>query len=301
MKNPVLVLVLVLLLVSSISWGQLSLVDLQGQLRWLGNPWIAGSTGVGSLPLATQQVLQGSLHSLLDRSVPAPLGVLGSRLRAGGTPVSLAWLAGPVRNQGACGSCVAFASVGTLEIAYNALVGQPLYEIDRSEQYILSCGGGSQCSGWTIPPSLDKLTRYGTPNETCSPYREKDSACSYSNVCRNYRNHMVRLTNWQTLPYTYELWIAALDANRPVETSMDTYEDFMSYKSGVYQYVTGKRLGGHAIVIVGYKYYTRTDGTIGLAWQIRNSWGTTWGEAGYGWIAADDRSLGYRGYTVSLQ
>ena len=46
----------------------------------------------------------------------------------------------------------------------------------------------------------------------------------------------------------------------------------------------GDRLeGGHAVVAIGYD-----DGkTIGKekgALRIRNSWGTAWGDAGYGWL-----------------
>jgi C1A family cysteine protease len=52
-----------------------------------------------------------------------------------------------------------------------------------------------------------------------------------------------------------------------------------------------KCVGGHACVIVGYndsleirRYSTsNTSKTIG-AFKILNSWGTTWGEKGYGWL-----------------
>jgi cathepsin B len=35
----------------------------------------------------------------------------------------------------------------------------------------------------------------------------------------------------------------------PVETGFRVYQDFMTYKSGVYHHVTGKLLGGHAVKI----------------------------------------------------
>jgi C1A family cysteine protease len=52
----------------------------------------------------------------------------------------------------------------------------------------------------------------------------------------------------------------------------------MHYKSGVYTQVSGKKMGGHAVLIVGYnddeQYFI-----------VKNSWGTDWGEDGYFRIA----------------
>jgi len=40
--------------------------------------------------------------------------------------------------------------------------------------------------------------------------------------------------------------------NGPVEGSFTVYEDFLSYKSGVYVHTTGSEEGGHAIKILGW-------------------------------------------------
>ena len=44
--------------------------------------------------------------------------------------------------------------------------------------------------------------------------------------------------------------------------------------------------GGHAVLAVGYDD-ARKIGTSKGALLIRNSWGTGWGEAGYGWLPYD--------------
>ncbi len=40
--------------------------------------------------------------------------------------------------------------------------------------------------------------------------------------------------------------------NGPVQTAFTVYEDFPTYKSGVYKHVSGSALGGHAVKMVGW-------------------------------------------------
>jgi len=67
-----------------------------------------------------------------------------------------------------------------------------------------------------------------------------------------------------------------ISTNGPVEGSFTVYEDFPTYKTGVYQHLTGGQLGGHAIRILGYG---EEDGT--KYWLVANSWNETWGDHGY--------------------
>ncbi|KAK2716304.1 hypothetical protein QYM36_010770 [Artemia franciscana] len=64
--------------------------------------------------------------------------------------------------------------------------------------------------------------------------------------------------------------------NGPVEGTITVYEDFMNYKSGVYQHVVGKALGGHTIRILGWRVEEGTP-----YWLIANSWNSDWGDNGY--------------------
>jgi cathepsin B len=43
-----------------------------------------------------------------------------------------------------------------------------------------------------------------------------------------------------------------LVTNGPVTAAFTVYEDFVSYKSGIYKHTTGSALGGHAVKIIGY-------------------------------------------------
>jgi cathepsin B len=62
-----------------------------------------------------------------------------------------------------------------------------------------------------------------------------------------------------------------------VEGSFTVYEDFLTYKSGVYQWSgKGKQLGGHAIKILGWGVENGTP-----YWLCANSWNESWGDNGY--------------------
>jgi hypothetical protein len=75
---------------------------------------------------------------------------------------------------------------------------------------------------------------------------------------------------------------------------MDVYADFFSYHSGIYKYVSGTYQGGHAILIVGFDDASQ-------CFKVKNSWGTSWGEAGYFRIAYSEVTsvVGFGEYTIA--
>jgi hypothetical protein len=177
----------------------------------------------------------------------------------------------PVKNQGSCGSCVAFAAVGALEGQLKTQTNNPSWNIDLSEQHLFSCGGGSCSKGWYLSSALNYLKQYGTPDEACSPYLGASGSCS--NSCPNWQSRAYKISSWNWVTATPEAIEAALQ-NGPLLTRFDVYTDFFSYSGGVYHYTSGSRAGGHAVTIVGYD-------SIERYWIVKNSWGSSWGESGY--------------------
>ena len=57
-------------------------------------------------------------------------------------------------------------------------------------------------------------------------------------------------------------------------TSVEVYDDFYTYGSGVYSHVMGPFTGLHCVAVVGYD-----DGN--RSWLCKNSWGAGWGEQGF--------------------
>lgn len=62
----------------------------------------------------------------------------------------------------------------------------------------------------------------------------------------------------------------------PVEIAITVYNDFVTYKSGVYKHVTGSELGGHAIRMLGWGTENGVD-----YWIVANSWNNGWGDNGF--------------------
>lgn len=80
--------------------------------------------------------------------------------------------------------------------------------------------------------------------------------------------------------------------NGPITVRIDSYEDLLSYKSGVYQHKTGRSLGGHIIKLLGWG--ETEDGTE--YWVLANSWNESWGDEGYFKILRGVNECGIENY-----
>jgi len=176
-----------------------------------------------------------------------------------------------VKDQGSCGSCVAFATIGAFESVIRIKENNPYLPVDLSEQHIFSCGGGSCEGGWYISAALDYLQEYGAPDEPCFPYQAADAPCWES--CDDWQERAKKIRNWFWL--SDNRWILKGYLTRsPLIARMDIYEDFYYYSGGVYEHTWGDLEDGHAVVIVGYN-------DSESCWICKNSWGSSWGENGY--------------------
>jgi hypothetical protein len=182
----------------------------------------------------------------------------------------------PIKNQGSCGSCWAFGTIGAMEAAYKKKYGTTL---DLSEQYLLSCNTlGYGCDGGWFAFAMCKSP--GAILESCFPYKAVDAPCTYcSNPTRYYLPSYGSVSNTvskiKSAIYTYGSVAAAVYVN--------SY--FQAYSSGVFS-GCGTGSVNHAIVLCGW------DDAKG-AWLLKNSWGTSWGENGFMWIKYGCSSVGY--------
>ena len=64
--------------------------------------------------------------------------------------------------------------------------------------------------------------------------------------------------------------------NGSVSGIMTVYEDFLNYKSGIYQHITGSSIGGLNVRIIGWGIENGIK-----YWIVVNTWGKSWGENGF--------------------
>jgi len=178
------------------------------------------------------------------------------------------------RNQKKCGSCWSFAMTGGLESYTLLKENTPGQDLDLSEQVMISCSGAGSCNGGQLKAGF--LQNTGLPLETAYPYTATDGSCSAA--ASGWQEKAYKIGGWGTVSQNLNTIKTALVKYGPLPTAMMVYEDFMSYKNGVYSYTTGKKLGGHAVLIVGYDDENQ-------CFIVKNSWGTNWGESGFFRIA----------------
>lgn len=186
----------------------------------------------------------------------------------------------PVRDQGSCGSCWAFGTVGMMESAVKK-GGGPL--TDLSEQFLVSCNNdGWSCNGGRNATKYHynvlglNQTAPGAVLEVDKPYTATDGTCPTA------YNHPYRASGWAfivpsewSLPTVDEIK-NAIYTYGPAAAAVCVDNGWFSYSGGVYV-PTGNSCNGwvnHLIVLVGWDDATSS-------WILRNSWGEYWGENGY--------------------
>jgi len=184
----------------------------------------------------------------------------------------------PVRNQYQCGACWAFSVVGAFESLIAIREGIPDPDYDLSEQMMLSCTNAGNCTyGGYLNAAADALVDVGTIFEECLPYEARDDI-PCNDRCDEWAEQIVTAKSWSWvggsfLPPDVDTIKAAITIS-PIATGLLVFDDFMSYKGGVYEHVSGPLVGAHAITLIGWDDAQQ-------CWIGKNSWGTLWGESGF--------------------
>ncbi len=198
----------------------------------------------------------------------------------------------PVKDQGSCGSCWDFGTIGAWEA--NVLIrGGGV--TNASEQYILNskkygtCGGGWYAFGFLTPPSSsfslgNPTGGFGTASQKEVPYTGQDGTfiptlTPYQAVTWGYVNPNVDIPSVQELK-------SALIEKGPLAVAVAATDFFQDYTGGVFDESSNDPIN-HVVTLVGWD-----DGKG--AWLVKNSWGTGWGENGYIWMKYGSNKIGWR-------
>ena len=206
----------------------------------------------------------------------------------------------PVKDQGSCGSCWAFATVANLEGLYYKHYSKM---VTMSEQMLVDCDTiDSACDGGLMEYSFTWLQQNGGINNDIDyPYKGVKSTCKKD--ASKYVN--MKVTGYTKLGSSSSTW-SPVDEDEIKEFLYETGPLAVALNANPLQTYTGGILDktssqcstsgiNHAVTMVGY-------GTEGKDyWIVKNSWGASWGESGYFRIKRGSGTCGINCYITTAK
>jgi len=221
---------------------------------------------------------------------------LGTQFGNGDLPSSVDLLEyfPPLGNQGAYGTCVAWACGYNLRGFLDRKAGgNNTYSAKDLFWAIDNSSKGEDCNGTSFQVALDVMVSRGIATESVVPY-DGLGDCSSSpeagwttnanqNKIENYREIDVDkdeikgyLANGRAVVFGAKLGDQFMNANS------DEVLDFQDYGyTGDHAY--------HAMILGGYDDSKGANG----AFKVVNSWGSGWGDAGYLWVDQEDSGFNF--------
>jgi len=184
-----------------------------------------------------------------------------------------------VLNQGGEGSSVGFAVAACIEYQIVKHLNKKIrispryiYNYSRKLNNMLKTDSGTSVKG-----AIDIVKKYGAVTEKDWPYKAGEYNVDLPEKLENADHYQIN--NSYQVKGIVKI-VEAMDAHGPV---VIVYGSFMSNKpaeTGIIPMPMEKEsvVGGHAVCLVGYNSAEKT-------FKFRNSWGTGWGDKGYGHLS----------------
>ena len=203
----------------------------------------------------------------------------------------------PVEDQGSLGSCTANAGVALVEYferrAYKKHIDASrlfLYKVTRNLMHQTGDNGAF------LRNTMAAMVLFGVPPEEYWPYKIEDYEKEPTAFCYSFAQNYKSITYYRLDPpeTTKKVLLERIKTN--LKGDLPSMFGFTVYTSIEEAETTGKIpfpssgdkiVGGHAVVAAGYDDKMVINNSKPGAFLIRNSWGKTWGEDGYGWLPYD--------------
>ena len=173
------------------------------------------------------------------------------------------------KDQGSCGSCWTFGSIGAIEACRNILGDKQL--ISLSEQDLVDCCTGlccSGCTGGTIVGAF-KCAESGLPTEEAYPYTAVDTK-----ACVTKETMVTKIASYVEVTKGSDSALQSALLTQPIAVAIDA-RLLSPYTGGIWcPDACSTSSLDHAVLLIGLN-------TAEQSYKIKNSWGTSWGEGGY--------------------
>lgn len=202
----------------------------------------------------------------------------------------------PVGNQGRQNSCVAWATGYAIKSYLLKNKGQAT-EYDPpfaggkgnyvfSPAFIYNQQNGGEDKGLYYYKTMEFLKSSGVAPWSSMPYTDKDYLSQPSQSSKK-EALKYKIKSFSRLNYKNPDEIKRVLAGKNVVmVGMIIDDAFYKLKGNtIYDENGGQSYGGHAMTIVGYDDNKKSKSGKKGAYKLQNSWGTNWGDKGFGWVS----------------